>query len=127
MLAAATSFFGRTAISQSYNIGTAGSRPSTPGHGTTSSTQPTSFSPSYVGLWRVQSGSHKVTNKRVSVWGFDKRGTDLDRLSPLARERTLEVLKAEVERMSTVALFSLNRVSTLGFCLGKAPTSVHPR
>ena len=128
MLAAATSFFGRTAISQSYNIGTSGSRPSTPRHGSTSSTLPTSFSPSlYVGLWRVQSASHKVTNKCVSVWSFDKRGTDLERLSPLARERTVEVLKAEVGQMSAVALLSLNGVSVLGFCVGKAPTSVHPR
>lgn len=112
MLAAATSFFGRTAISQSYNIGTAGSRPSTPGHATTSLTHPTPFSPSlYVGLWRVQSAFHKVTNKRVSVWSFDKRGTDTERLGPLARERTLDVLKAEVEQTSTITLFSLNGVS----------------
>ncbi|KAF8228958.1 kinase-like protein [Tricholoma matsutake] len=97
MLAAATSFFARTAISQSYNIGTAGSRPSTPGHATTSLTHPT---PSlFVGLWRVQSAYHKVTNKRVSVWSFDKRSTDIERLSPLARERTLEVLKAEASAL----------------------------
>jgi len=125
MLAAATSFFARTAISQSYNIGAAGSRPSTPGP---SLTQPTLFLPSlYVGLWRVQSASHKVTNKRVSVWSFDKRSTDTERLSPLARERTLEVLKAEVEQPSAIALFSLNGVSTLGLCAGKASASVHPR
>lgn len=110
MLAAATSFFARTAISQSYNIGTAGSRPSTPGHATTSLTHPT---PSlYVGLWRVQSAYHKVTNKRVSVWSFDKRSTDIERLSPLARERTLEVLKAEVEQLSIITLFLLNGALT---------------
>jgi SCY1-like protein 2 len=128
MLAAATSFFARTAISQSYNIGTAGSRPSTPGHGTTSVTQPTSFLPSlYVGLWRVQSASHKVTNKRVSVWSFDKRGAEIERLSPLARERTLEILKAEVGQKLTIALLSLSEVLALGFRYRKAPTSIHPR
>lgn len=49
-----------------------------------------------IGLWRVQSASHKVTNKRVSVWTFDKRGPDMERMGPLAKERALEVLKAEV-------------------------------
>lgn len=97
MLAAATSFFARTAISQSYNIGTAGSRPSTPGTAGSSLNAPPPFSPSLnVGLWKVQSASHKVTNKRVSVWSFDKRGPDMERLGVSAKDRTLEVLKAEV-------------------------------
>lgn len=98
MLAAATSFFARTAIYQSYNIGTSpGSRPSTPGNANTSLSAVTLFSPPLnVGLWKVQSASHKVTNKRVSVWSFDKRRPDMDRLSVLARDRTLEILKAEV-------------------------------
>ena len=103
MLAAATSFFARTAISQSYNIGisASGSRPSTPSHGDSSFALPTSPSPSLnVGLWRVQSASHKVTNKRVSVWSFDKRGPDIERLGPLAKERTLDILKAEVGALS---------------------------
>lgn len=98
MLAAATSFFGRTAISQSYNIGpSSGSRPSTPGQSSASLNASTPVFPSLnVGLWRVQSASHKVTHKRVSVWSFDKRGPDMERLGPAARDRTLEVLKAEV-------------------------------
>lgn len=107
MLAAATSFFARTAISQSYNIGTpsTGSRSSTPGPNASSSATtspvPAPFTPSFiVGLWRVQSASHKVTNKRVSVWSFDKRGPDMDKLGPLAKERTLEVMKAEVRAQS---------------------------
>lgn len=98
MLAAATSFFARTAISQSYNIGntSTGSRPSTPGQAGSSIAPPPFSPPLNVGLWRVQSASHKVTNKRVSVWSFDKRASDMERLGPSAKERTLEVLKAEV-------------------------------
>ena len=98
MLAAATSFFSRTAINQSYNIGTPShaSRPSTPG----TNGVPTAPMPStpafYIGLWKVQSGSHKVTNKRVSVWTFDKRGPEVERLGSLGKERTAEVMKAEV-------------------------------
>ncbi|KAF9456136.1 kinase-like domain-containing protein [Collybia nuda] len=102
MLAAATSFFARTAISQSYNIGggSAGSRPSTPGQAGTSVVAPPPFSPPLnVGLWRVQPAYHKVTNKRVSVWSFDKRASDIERLGPAARERTLEVLKAEASAL----------------------------
>jgi SCY1-like protein 2 len=105
MLAAATSFFARTAISQSYNIATGapGSRTGTPNayaSSSTSSSQVEFIAPVIVGLWKVQSATHKVTNKRVSVWSFDKRGPDMDRLGPLAKERTLEVLKAEVIYLS---------------------------
>ncbi|KAJ7261397.1 kinase-like domain-containing protein [Mycena haematopus] len=101
---AATSFFARTAISQSYNIGNpagpTGSRSSTPAPGGSSSA-PLAFSPPLnVGLWRVQSASHKVTNKRVSVWSFDKRSPDMERLRPAAKERTLEILKAEASALT---------------------------
>jgi SCY1-like protein 2 len=98
MFAAATSFFARTAISQSYNIGNAGSRASTPGpasvSGSSTSTQATPAI--FIGLWKVQEASHKVTNKKVSVWVFDKRSPEMERLNALAKERTLEVLKNEV-------------------------------
>ncbi|KAJ6606557.1 kinase-like domain-containing protein [Mycena vulgaris] len=103
MLAAATSFFARTAISQSYNIASPpgpASRSSTPGPAG-SSPAPLAFSPPLnVGLWRVQSASHKVTNKRCSVWSFDKRSPDMERLRPAAKERTLEVLKAEASALT---------------------------
>jgi SCY1-like protein 2 len=97
MLAAATSFFSRTAISQSYNIASSyGSRPSTPGPPGSSNPLPSSMLPSVkVGLWRVQGASHKVTNKKVSVWTLDKRA-EMEGLGPISRERVLEVLKAEV-------------------------------
>ncbi|KAL0567575.1 Protein kinase domain-containing protein ppk32 [Marasmius crinis-equi] len=109
MFAAATSFFARSAISQSYNIGGApssgsGSRSSTPGPqspGPSTSTFGSSFTPGIIiGLWKVQSATHKVNNKRVSVWTFDKRGPDLERLGPAAKERTLEVLKAEASALT---------------------------
>ncbi|KAF5373040.1 hypothetical protein D9758_001726 [Tetrapyrgos nigripes] len=108
MFAAATSFFARTAISQSYNIGgsssNSGSRSSTPGPaqspGPSNSTFSGSFTPTVpIGLWKVQSASHKVTNKRVSVWSFDKRSQEMERLGPMAKDRTLEVLKAEASAL----------------------------
>lgn len=107
VFAAASSFFSRTNISQSYNIGSpsgglpvvpglTGSRPATPGSTSTSiAAPPAATPPFFVGLWKVQSAWHKVTNKRVSVWTFDKRGADLERLNPIARDRAIEVLKAE--------------------------------
>ncbi|KIJ44257.1 hypothetical protein M422DRAFT_228299 [Sphaerobolus stellatus SS14] len=93
MLAVASSLFGRTNIAQSYVIGaSAATTPSS-----SSSTLPqASFTPTFhVGPWKVQCASHKTTGKRVSVWSFDKRSQELERVGPTARERVLEVLKAE--------------------------------
>ncbi|KAL1947967.1 hypothetical protein VTO73DRAFT_13691 [Trametes versicolor] len=105
MFAAASSFFARTNISQSYNIGTAtnGSRTSTPGPaGSSNAALPAAALPSpfNVGPWRVQSASHKVTGKRVSVWSADKRSADMERMGPASKERTLEVLKSEASALS---------------------------
>ncbi|KAH9842331.1 other/SCY1 protein kinase [Rhodofomes roseus] len=107
MLAAATSFFARTNISQSYNIGGPslnGSRSSTPGpSGPSTSALPTAAAhapPFNVGPWRVQSATHKTTGKRVSVWSADKRSQEMDRMGPASRERTIEVLKAEASALS---------------------------
>ncbi|KAI0048222.1 kinase-like protein [Auriscalpium vulgare] len=105
MLAAATSFFSRSNISQSYSIGasSAGSRTATPTPaGSTSAALPSvAHTPTFqVGLWRVQSATHKVTSKRVSVWTFDKRSPEVDRMTAPAREKTLEVLKAEATSLS---------------------------
>lgn len=106
MFAAATSFFARTNISQSYTIGSPShglglgtSRPSTPGGtstGTSLSAPPAATPTFYIGLWKVQSAWHKVTNKRVSVWTFDKRGQEMERLGPQSKDRVVEVMKAEV-------------------------------
>jgi hypothetical protein len=107
MFAAATSFFSRSNISQNYTIGAsstaATSRTNTPvpGAGASPSSLPTPahVPPFQVGLWRVQSATHKVTGKRVSVWTFDKRNAEIDRLSPMARDKTMDVLKGEVRSM----------------------------
>lgn len=115
MLAAASSFFGRTNISQSYNIGnpSQSSRPATPGHsnGSTAGSgssgsgggtgiAPIPFTPSfYIGLWKVQPAAHKTTGKRVSVWSFDKRGPEMERAGPASKERIVEVLKNEVRHL----------------------------
>ena len=102
MFAAATSFFSRSNISQNYTIGgpSTGSRTATPvpGAGATSSTLPTpaNVPPFQVGPWRVQSATHRVTGKRVSVWTFDKKSAEMDRSSPMARDKSMDVIKAEV-------------------------------
>ncbi|KAF8197428.1 other/SCY1 protein kinase [Pholiota molesta] len=82
MLAAATSFFARTNISQSYNIGNSappglGTRPSTPsGSTSTSLSAPPAPTPTfYIGLW--------------------KRGPDMERLGAQGKDRVIEVMKAE--------------------------------
>ncbi|KAH9901229.1 kinase-like protein [Cubamyces lactineus] len=105
MFAAASSFFARTNISQSYNIGTSssGSRTSTPAPAGTpnAALPPAALPPPFnVGPWRVQSATHKVTGKRVSVWSADKRSPDMERMGPASKERTLEVLKAEASALS---------------------------
>ncbi|KAF6764989.1 other/SCY1 protein kinase [Ephemerocybe angulata] len=107
LLASANSFFGRTAISQSYSIGNpsqTSSRPATPGQtgsGSASGIAPLPFTPSFfIGLWKLQPAAHKTTGKRVSVWSFDKRGPDMERLGPAAKERTIEVLKLEATSLS---------------------------
>ena len=104
MFAAASSFFARTNISQSYNIGPStpsivGSRTASPAPaGSSAASLPAAAQPPpfNVGPWRVQPATHKVTGKRVSVWSADKKSPDMERMGPASRERTLEVLKAEV-------------------------------
>ncbi|KAH9180355.1 other/SCY1 protein kinase [Lactarius sanguifluus] len=106
MFAAATSFFSRSNISQNYTIGgpSTGSRTATPipAAGATSSALPTpaNVPPFQVGPWRVQSATHKVTGKRVSVWTFDRKTAEIDRLSPMARDKSMDVLKAEATSLS---------------------------
>ena len=104
MFAAASSFFARSNISQNYNVGgpssIIGSRSGTPAQGSSSNPgalpAPSNTPTFHVGPWKVQSGSHKTTNKRVSVWTFDKRNPELEKMGPAGKDRTLEVLKSEV-------------------------------
>jgi SCY1-like protein 2 len=110
MLAAATSFFSRTAISQSYSIDAppTPSRTSSPSPATPS---PLAFTPPcMVGLWKVQSAAHKTTGKRVSVWGFDKRG-GMDGAGVV-----VEVLKAEVRVYSLGSVIRCGLESGQEFC-----------
>jgi hypothetical protein len=104
MFAAASSFFARSNIFQNYNVGgstsIAGSRSGTPAQGSSTSSGalpgPATTTPFFVGPWKVQPGSHKTTNKRVSIWTFDKRNPELEKMGPANKDRTLEVLKSEV-------------------------------
>ncbi|KAI0747966.1 other/SCY1 protein kinase [Daedaleopsis nitida] len=106
MFAAASSFFARTNISQNYNIGSAssvagGSRTASPAPTGAASLPAAAQPPPFnVGPWRVQSATHKVTNKRVSVWSADKRSPEIERMGPAAKDRTLEVLKGEASALS---------------------------
>ncbi|CUA68500.1 SCY1-like protein 2 [Rhizoctonia solani] len=99
MLAAASSLFSRSAIYANYVI----SSPASTSTGSQSSssiqTGPT-IPPFQVGLWKVTEATHKVTNKRVSVWAHDKRGPEVDKLPAAAKENVLTILKAEVTALS---------------------------
>lgn len=92
MFAAASALFARTNISQNYVINPSTSTPSTvPGLPAAPTT-----SPFKAGLWSVQPAQHKLNNKRVSVWSLDKRSPEMERLGAVAKERVIELLKAEV-------------------------------
>ncbi|EKM55637.1 uncharacterized protein PHACADRAFT_95292 [Phanerochaete carnosa HHB-10118-sp] len=104
MLAAASSFFGRTNISQSYTIGSGSilSRTSTPTPSSSGTSLPAAVHapPFNVGPWRVQPAVHKVTSKRVSIWSADKRAPEMEKMGPTSKERYFEVLKAEAQSLS---------------------------
>ncbi|GJJ12295.1 hypothetical protein Clacol_006536 [Clathrus columnatus] len=116
MFAAATSLFNRTNIHQSYIIGSliptsssssSSSSISVPASSSLPITEPT---PVFnVGPWKIQPGVHKTTNKRVSVWSFDKRSSELERSGAHNKEQIIEVLKAEA-----TALGRLRHPSILG-------------
>lgn len=104
MFAAASSFFARSNIFQNYNVGGStsivGSRSGTPAQGSSLNSggfsTPATAPAFFVGPWKVQTGSHKTTNKHVSVWTFDKKNSELEKVGPASKDRTLEVLKSEV-------------------------------
>ncbi|CAE6415312.1 unnamed protein product [Rhizoctonia solani] len=99
MLAAASSLFSRSAIYANYTISSAASTSA----GSQSSSGPQagpSVPPFQVGLWKVTEATHKVTNKRVSVWVHDKRGAEVDKLTAASKDNVLMVLKAEVTALS---------------------------
>lgn len=112
MLSVATSLFSRSAIFQSYSLDTHAT-------GQASSSSSGSSSPFQTGLWKVQPATHKAshlnlqqirlvdlrmyllllqtTSKRVSIWSFDKRAPEIERLNQLGKERVFEYMKAEVD------------------------------
>lgn len=103
MLAAATSaasaFFKVSAISQNYTLSNANTTSIASGSSSRSASPapPQSNSvPFSMGLWRVQEAVHKTNGKRVSVWTFDKKNSALDKLGAPAKDRVMQVLKAEV-------------------------------
>lgn len=125
MLAAATSFFSRTAISQSYAIGQPnGSRSSTPTPSGSSTSGTSLPAPGRVGLWKVQGATHKVTGKRVSVWTFDKRA-EMEGLGPMSKDHVLEVMKTEVTAVFTSIDVPL--IPSSGCCSEQTAPSIHPR
>ncbi|KZV84068.1 kinase-like protein [Exidia glandulosa HHB12029] len=96
MFAAASSLFARTNISQNYIIH-GPNQPLPPPQNGLPAPPPTP--PFHVGLWRVANAAHKTTGKRVSVWTFEKRSQEMDRLTPAAKERVVDVLKAEASAL----------------------------
>ncbi|KAG8715536.1 hypothetical protein FRC11_003287 [Ceratobasidium sp. 423] len=99
MLAAASSLFSRSAIYANYTISSPASTSASSQSSSSIQTGPT-VPPFQVGLWKVTEATHKVTNKRVSVWAHDKRGAEVDKLPAPAKENALTVLKAEVTALS---------------------------
>ncbi|KAG9116805.1 hypothetical protein FRC07_007446 [Ceratobasidium sp. 392] len=99
MLAAASSLFSRSAIYTNYTISSSASTSASSQTSTALSSGPT-VPPFQVGLWKVTEATHKVTNKRVSVWVYDKRGAEVDKLPAVEKDRVLTVLKAEVTALS---------------------------
>jgi len=47
----------------------------------------------------VQAAYHKTTNKHVSIWTFDKRAPEIERLSHVGKERVIEYIKAEAQAL----------------------------
>ncbi|EJD53253.1 kinase-like protein [Auricularia subglabra TFB-10046 SS5] len=96
MFAAASSLFARTNISQNYVVAAPGTTLPPPANGLPA---PPPAQPFSLGLWKVANAAHKTTGKRVSVWTFEKRSQEMDRLNGPAKERVLEVLKAEASAL----------------------------
>ncbi|KIM23753.1 hypothetical protein M408DRAFT_249795 [Serendipita vermifera MAFF 305830] len=99
MFSAAAALFARTNISQNYTILTPGATVTNPANSGLPSLP--AGPPFKAGLWLVQSAQHKLNGKRVSVWSFEKRSPEMDRLGggSQAKEVVLEMLKAEASAL----------------------------
>ncbi|KAG8822798.1 hypothetical protein FRC19_005201, partial [Serendipita sp. 401] len=93
MLSAAAAFLNRTNISQNYTILSPGQTVSPPSNSGLPSLPV--GPPFQAGLWNIQAAQHKLNGKRVSVWTFEKRSAEMDKLGVQAKETVLEVLKTE--------------------------------
>ncbi|KAG8844695.1 hypothetical protein FRC20_003418 [Serendipita sp. 405] len=107
MLSAAAAFLNRTNISQNYTILSPGQTVSPPSNSGLPSLPV--GPPFQAGLWNIQAAQHKLNGKRVSVWTFEKRSAEMDKLGVQAKETVLEVLKTEA-----AALGRLRHPSILG-------------
>ena len=101
MFSAAASFLNRTNISQSYTILTPGQNAAPPSNSGLPSLPV--GPPFQAGPWNIQAAQHKTNGKRVSVWTFEKRSAEMDRLGQQARDTVLEALKAEVSFLAAVS------------------------
>jgi SCY1-like protein 2 len=102
MFSAAAALFARTNISQNYTILAPGVTVTVPGNMGLPSLP--AGPPFKAGLWLVQPAQHKLNGKRVSVWTFEKRGPEMERLGggSQAKETVLELLKAEVSPVTRI-------------------------
>lgn len=114
MFSAAAALFARTNISQNYTILTPGATVTNPANSGLPSLP--AGPPFKAGLWLVQAAQHKLNGKRVSVWTFEKRSPELERLGGgnQAKEVVLEMLKSEVSLLSKYPYVVLMCIS---FCL----------
>ncbi|PVG01690.1 hypothetical protein CPB86DRAFT_823321 [Serendipita vermifera] len=98
MFSAAAALFARTNISQNYTILSPGVPvPPPPANSGLPSLPP--GPPFKAGLWHIQPAQHKLNGKRVSVWTFEKRSGEMDRLGVQAKDMVIEILKAEVSSL----------------------------
>lgn len=123
MLQAATAFFKTSQISQNYAIASTST-------GLPSSNLSTSgpAAPFHLGLWKIQEAVHKSNGKKASVWSFDKRGVEMERLSQTgAKERVIEVLKAEVSNQCPLLMVAITETRDQGIRFGSPQTPLRPR
>jgi SCY1-like protein 2 len=104
MFSAAAALFARTNISQNYTILSPGV-PVPPPPANSGLPSLPAGPPFKAGLWLIQPAQHKLNGKRVSVWTFEKRSGEMDRLGAQAKDMVLEILKAEVNFLSNIVMF----------------------
>ena len=68
--------------------------------------------PLKIGLWGVQSASHKVTGKRVFAGSFDKRRQEVDELGLQTKEHLTEIVKSEVSQGALLCWLKLKALPT---------------